>query len=94
MTALSTLAMSDIKNTKNEKAEEFIAKNRVILSKEASIGHGESIDTLAELLSIGDVERFSLFLQANYKQIDTILRADVAEKFKSMSEAKMQVTLN
>ena len=55
----------------NERAEEFVASNMDILAKEISIGHGESIDTLAELLNIEDTAAFSASLQANYNSIYT-----------------------
>ena len=55
----------------NERAEEFVASNMDILAKEISVGHGESIDTLAELLNVEDTAAFSASLQANYNSIYT-----------------------
>jgi len=69
-----TSGTSGCKKTKlvmNERAEEFVASNMDILSKEISVGHGESINTLAELLNIEDKAAFSASLQANYNSICT-----------------------
>jgi len=55
----------------NERAQEFVASNMDQLSKEIAIGHGESIDTLAELLDIADKATFSASLQENYNSIYT-----------------------
>jgi len=69
-----TSGTSGCKKTKfvmNERAEEFVASNMDTLAKEISVGHGESIDTLAELLNIEDTATFSASLQANYNSIYT-----------------------
>jgi opacity protein-like surface antigen len=69
-----TSGTSGCKKTKlvmNERAQEFVASNMDTLAKEISIGHGESIDTLAELLNIEDTAAFSASLQANYNSIYT-----------------------
>ena len=69
-----TSGTSGCKKTKlvmNERAEEFVASNMDILAKEIAVGHGESIDTLAELLNIEDTAAFSASLQANYNSIYT-----------------------
>jgi len=69
-----TSGTSGCKKTKlvmNERAEEFVASNMDTLAKEISVGHGESIDTLAELLNIEDTAAFSASLQANYNSIYT-----------------------
>jgi hypothetical protein len=91
---LSTSAMSDIDSTVDEKVKDFIDSNLVILTKEVAIGHGESIDTLAELLNIQDVDMFCAFLQANYQNIDTVLNVKVADQFNSISVVDMQFTIN
>ena len=52
-----TSGTSGCKKTKfvmNERASEFVASNMDTLAKEISVGHGESVDTLAELLNIED----------------------------------------
>ncbi len=69
-----TSGTSGCKKTKfvmNERAQEFVASNMDILAKEISVGHGESIDTLAELLNVEDASAFSASLQANYNSIYT-----------------------
>lgn len=69
-----TSGTSGCKKTKfvmNERAQEFVASNMDILSKEISVGHGESLDTLAELLNVEDKAAFSASLQANYNSIYT-----------------------
>ncbi len=69
-----TSGSSGCKKTKfvmNERAEEFVASNMDILAKEISMGHGESIDTLAELLNIEDTATFSASLQTNFNSIYT-----------------------
>ncbi len=69
-----TSGTSGCKKTKfvmNERAEEFVASNMDVLAKEISIGHGESINTLAELLNVEDTAAFSASLQANYNSIYT-----------------------
>ena len=69
-----TSGTSGCKKTKlvmNERAQEFVASNMDTLAKEISVGHGESIDTLAELLNIEDTAAFSASLQANYNSIYT-----------------------
>jgi len=63
----------------NERAEEFVASNMDQLAKEIAMGHGESIDTLAELLSVEDKEAFALGLQTNYKGIYTSENVQMAD---------------
>lgn len=55
----------------NERAQEFVASNMDILAKEIALGQGESINTLAELLEVSDVESFQASLQNNYNSIYT-----------------------
>ncbi len=78
----------------NKRAKEFITSNSTVLAKEIAVGHGESIDTLAELLSIQDVNVLTTFLQANYKNIDAVLNANIVEELHNVSSIDMQVTLN
>jgi hypothetical protein len=69
-----TSGTSGCKKTKlviNERASEFVASNMDILAKEISVGHGESVDTLAELLNVEDKAVFASALQANYNKIYT-----------------------
>ena len=69
MTGVQTCALPIF--VMNERAQEFVASNMDQLSKEIAIGHGESIDTLAELLDIADKATFSASLQENYNNIYT-----------------------
>jgi len=72
----------------NERAQEFVASNMDILAKEISVGHGESIDTLAELLNVEDSATFSASLQANYNSIYTsksVKMADVLDNISTTS---------
>ena len=66
-----TLGCKKTKLVMNERAEEFVASNMDILAKEIALGHGESIDTLAELLNVEDKATFSASLQSNYNSIYT-----------------------
>ena len=66
-----TLGCKKVKFVMNERAEEFVASNMDILAKEISVGHGESLDTLAELLNVEDKAQFSASLQSNYNSIYT-----------------------
>ena len=66
----------------NERAAEFVASNMDILAKEISVGQGESLDTLAELLKVEDKAIFSASLQANYNKIyisESVEMADVLD---------------
>ncbi len=80
-----TSGTSGCKKTKivmNERAEEFVASNMDQLAKEIAMGHGESVDTLAELLSVEDKEAFASALQANYNSIyskDDVKMAEVLD---------------
>jgi hypothetical protein len=72
----------------NERAQEFVASNMDILAKEISVGHGESIDTLAELLDVKDTATFSASLQSNYNSIYTsksVKMADVLDNISTTS---------
>jgi len=62
----------------NERAAAFVASNMDQLSREIAIGHGESVETLAELLNIENKAAFAVALQANYKAIYTTEKADMA----------------
>lgn len=62
----------------NERAAEFVASNMDQLSREIAIGHGESVETLAELLNIENKAAFAVALQANYKAIYTNEKVDMA----------------
>ncbi len=81
------------KNTKfsaNTKLNEFVQANLDNLAKEISMGKGESLETLAELMSV-PVERKALFyekLQANFTLIfpnEQVAFAEVLNKIDAVS---------
>ena len=72
-----TSGCKKVKLVMNERAEEFVASNMDILAKEIAVGHGESIDTLAELLEVKDVATFSASLQSNYNSIYTSQKVEM-----------------
>jgi hypothetical protein len=77
-----TLGCKKTKLVMNERASEFVASNMDILAKEISVGHGESLDTLAELLQVEDKATFASALQANYNKIyssESVKMADVLD---------------
>ncbi len=74
-----TLGCKKTKFVMNERAEEFVASNMDILAKEIAVGHGESIDTLAELLNVEDTATFSASLQSNYNSIYTSQKVEMSD---------------
>jgi len=74
-----TMGCQKTKLVMNERAEEFVASNMDILAKEIALGHGESIDTLAELLEVEDSAAFSASLQENYNNIYTSQKVEMAD---------------
>ena len=80
-----TSGTSGCKKTKlvmNERAQEFVASNMDILAKEIAVGHGESLDTLDELLKVQDKVAFNAALQSNYNKIyssKSVKMADVLD---------------
>ena len=74
-----TLGCKKAKFVMNERAEEFVASNMDILAKEIAVGHGESLDTLAELLEVEDKATFSASLQANYNSIYTSQKVEMSD---------------
>ena len=83
-----TSGTSGCKKTKfvmNKRAEEFVADNMDTLAKEISIGHGESIDTLAELLNVADSAQFSASLQSNYNSIYTSQSVEMPDVLDNIS---------
>jgi len=83
-----TSGTSGCKKTKfvmNERAEEFVASNMDQLAKEIAMGHGESVDTLAELLAVDDKEVFASALQANYNSIYTSQNVEMADVLDNIS---------
>ncbi len=83
-----TLGCKKVKFVMNERAAEFVASNMDSLAKEISVGHGESVDTLAELLSVEDKATFASALQANYNKIyssESVEMADVLDTIATTS---------
>lgn len=77
-----TSGTSGCKKTKfvmNERAQEFVAANMDVLSKEIARGYGESVDTLAELLKVEDKALFAMSLQANYNKIYTSKNVEMSQ---------------
>jgi len=74
-----TLGCQKTKVVMNERAQEFVASNMDTLAKEIAVGHGESLDTLAELLKVEDKATFSAALQANYNSIYTSQKVQMSD---------------
>jgi len=55
----------------NDQLNEFTARNMDMLAKDIAVGHGESLDTLAELMDVPVYERpaFYASLQGNFNSI-------------------------
>jgi len=64
-----TLGCKKTKLVLDERVQQFVASNMDTLAKEIAVGHGESVDTLAELLNVADKDAFAMALQANYNKI-------------------------
>jgi len=87
-----TSGTSGCKKTKlvlNERAAEFVASNMDILAKEMAAGHGESLDTLAELLKVEDKVAFNATLQANYNKIYSSESVEMADVLDNISTTAM-----
>ncbi len=84
-----TLGCQKTKFVMNEMAEEFVASNMDILAKEIAVGHGESIDTLAELLNVEDTATFSASLQANYNSIYTSQKVEMSDVLDNISTTSL-----
>jgi hypothetical protein len=74
-----TLGCKKAKLVMNETAQDFVASNMDTLAKEIAMGHGESIDTLAELLNVADKDAFATALQANYNKIYSSQNVEMAD---------------
>jgi len=80
-----TSGTSGCKKTKlvmNERTSEFVAANMDTLAKEIAVGHGESLDTLDELLEVKNKLAFNSKLQSNYNKIyssKSVKMADVLD---------------
>ncbi len=84
-----TLGCQKTKFVMNERAEEFVASNMDTLAKEIAAGHGESVDTLAELLDVQDKDAFASALQANYNKIYTSQNVEMNEVLDNISETSI-----
>src|SRR3990167_2101234 len=84
-----TLGCKKTQFVMNEQAQEFLASNMDQLAKEIAIGHGESVDTLAELLKISDKATFSASLQENYNSIYTSQNATMADVLDNISTTSL-----
>ena len=80
-----TLGCKKTKFVMNERAEEFVASNMDQLASEIAKGHGESVDTLAELLNVQDKEGFASALQANYNNIYASQNAKMSDVLDNIS---------
>lgn len=63
----------------NEKAQDFVASNMDVLAQEIAMGHGESVDTLAELLKVEDKAAFAVALQEKFSAIYTSENVKMAD---------------
>lgn len=84
-----TLGCKKTKIVMNERAEEFVASNMDILAKEIARGHGESLDTLAELLMVENQAKFYLALQSNYNSIYTSQKVEMADVLDNISTTSL-----
>lgn len=84
-----TLGCKKTKFVMNERAEEFVASNMDILAKEIAMGHGESLDTLAELLEVNDKASFKVALQSNYNSIYTSQKVEMADVLDNISTTSL-----
>lgn len=84
-----TLGCQKTQFVMNERAEEFVASNMDQLAKEIAQGHGETVDTLAELLEVSDKATFSASLQANYNSIYTSQNAKMADVLDNISTTSL-----
>lgn len=83
-----TLGCKKTKLVMNERASEFVASNMDSLAKDISVGYGENLDTLAELLNVEDKSSFSIALQTNYNKIysaESVKMADVLDNISTTS---------
>lgn len=69
----------------NETTERFVASNMDQLSKEIAMGHGETVETLAELLKVENKAAFIASLQKNYNAIYTSSNVKMANVLDNVS---------
>jgi len=65
----------------NERLNEFVVSNIDSLAKDIAVGHGESLDTMAELMGISTDRREAVYaqLQTNFSSIFTSERVEAAD---------------
>jgi hypothetical protein len=80
-----TLGCKKTQFVMNDRASEFVASNMDQLASEISKGHGESVDTLAELLNVQDKPAFASALQANYNKIYASQNAKMSDVLDNIS---------
>jgi len=83
-----TSGTSGCKKTKlvmNETTQRFVASNMDQLSKEIAMGHGEAVETLAELLKVENKASFISSLQKNYNSIYTSSNVKMANVLDNVS---------
>ncbi|BFU78067.1 DUF3015 domain-containing protein [Arcobacter sp. 15-2] len=69
----------------NETTQRFVASNMDQLSKEIAMGHGETVETLAELLNVENKSTFIASLQKNYNAIYTSSNVKMANVLDNVS---------
>lgn len=74
----------------NDKLNQFVADNMDNLAKDIAMGHGEALDTLAELMGVPVEQRMEFYskLQANFSKIFTgpdVQAADVIDNIVTIS---------
>ncbi len=84
-----TLGCQKAQFVMNERAQEFVASNMDQPAKEMAQGHGESIDTLVELLEVSDKVAFADSLQKNYNTIYAHQNVEMAEVLDTISATSL-----
>jgi len=84
-----TLGCTKTKFAMNERTSEFVASNMDTLAKEIAMGHGETLDTLDELLEVKNKLAFNTKLQENYNKIYSSKSVKMADVLDNISTAKM-----
>jgi hypothetical protein len=75
------------KSFSNNKVNAFVAANMDSLAKDIAMGHGESLDTLAELMGISAGERGHVYakLQSNFSDIFASEKVEAADVIDSIA---------
>ena len=84
-----TLGCKKTKFVMNERASEFVASNMDTLAKEIAMGHGESLDTLDELLEVKNRLAFNAKLQENYNKIYSSKSVKMADVLDNISTTEI-----